>query len=219
MTKRIHVFEANATKCVVVLALIGLIVIGNYGALHAQANDSLNSNELTSGLEREQTPSDRLRKYLKEGQSADKTDLVASAHTNTPFRDTMMPELPDMLYADSITWAKYQIAQQEYYNYRTSGMKHRGRVFEWQLFSAKIIFVVVIVLVFAGIYFAAVQFHAGLARGDKGKDSKETDRTEIEASMKGFKVSSPVLGVIVLMISLGFFFLYLKHVYPIEDVF
>jgi hypothetical protein len=41
-------------------------------------------------------------------------------------------------------------------------------------------------------------------------------KTDIEFSGKGIKVSSPVLGVVILAISLGFFYLYLRHVYPIE---
>jgi hypothetical protein len=31
-------------------------------------------------------------------------------------------------------------------------------------------------------------------------------------------VSSPVLGVIILVISLGFFYLYLVYVYPISEI-
>ena len=42
--------------------------------------------------------------------------------------------------------------------------------------------------------------------------------TQIEASLQGIKVSSPVLGVIILTISLLFFYLYLYFVYPIENV-
>jgi hypothetical protein len=43
--------------------------------------------------------------------------------------------------------------------------------------------------------------------------------TEFEASAKGIKVSSPVLGVIILVISLAFFYLYLVYVYPISEIF
>lgn len=41
--------------------------------------------------------------------------------------------------------------------------------------------------------------------------------TKIEASLQGIKVSSPVLGVIILIISLLFFYLYLIFVYPVKD--
>jgi hypothetical protein len=35
----------------------------------------------------------------------------------------------------------------------------------------------------------------------------------------GIKVSSPVLGVVILVISLAFFYFYLVYVYPIENIF
>ena len=79
--------------------------------------------------------------------------------------------------------------------------------------TSKIIFVTVLVLVASGIYFAAVQFHVGL----HGKKKMET--TEIVANLEGVKVSSPVLGVIILVISLAFFYCYLVFVYPIVDIF
>jgi hypothetical protein len=76
---------------------------------------------------------------------------------------------------------------------------------------------VVLLLVLAGIYFAAIQFHAGLRRGN-GDPGKPED-TELSVSLSEFKVRSPVLGVIILTISLAFFYLYLVHVYPIQNVF
>jgi hypothetical protein len=137
---------------------------------------------------------------------------------NSGFSDPMLPESPNPLITDSLSNVKYQAALQEYYDYHISGLQHRSKVFRWQLFSSKIIFIVVIILVFAGIYFAAVQFYIGLKQV-RNKIPDYNDRTEITASMKGIKVSSPVLGVIILVISLAFFYLYLVHVFPIEDIF
>ena len=112
------------------------------------------------------------------------------------------------------TSAAYQKAWQAYYAYRTDGYSHRQKVFEWQDLSTKIIFVVVVFLVLAGVYFAAVQFHVGLRA-----KLEPTEASEVELSVKGVKVRSPVLGVIVLTISLAFFYLYLIYVYPIQNVF
>ena len=105
----------------------------------------------------------------------------------------------------------------EYYAYRQHGLEHRQKVFAWQHRSSIAIFVVVVLLVFAGIYFAAVQFHHGL-RQPKGFAGAGL-ATELEASAKGIKVTSPVLGVIILVISLAFFYLYLAFVYPINEIF
>jgi hypothetical protein len=97
-------------------------------------------------------------------------------------------------------------------------------VFEWQLFSSKVTFLTVLLLVAAGIVFAAIQFRVGLAR--RRQDAKENaaqpdDKgmvTELELGTTGIKVSSPVLGVIILLISLAFFYLYLVYVYPISEL-
>ena len=129
-----------------------------------------------------------------------------------------MPKSPSPIISDPVTLEKPQAALQAYYDYRTSGMKHRSRVFEWQLFSAKLIFGIVTFLVLAGIVFAWIQFKSGLDAKDSEGVAGEAI-TEFEASSGGIKVSSPVLSVIILVISLAFFYLYLVHVYPTEDIF
>jgi hypothetical protein len=43
--------------------------------------------------------------------------------------------------------------------------------------------------------------------------------TSLELSTTGLKVSSPVLGVVILALSLGFFYLYLVYAYPIQEGF
>lgn len=108
-------------------------------------------------------------------------------------------------------------AFREFYAYRTQGYRHRQKTFEWQLVSSKVIFFAVLMVVFSGIYFAAVQFHVGLGR--KGRARTAETVTEIDASLKGIKVSSPILGVIILTLSLVFFYLYLVYVYPIHETF
>jgi hypothetical protein len=110
--------------------------------------------------------------------------------------------------------ASLQEALKAYYDYRISGYAHRERVFAWQLLSSRIIFVVVIFLVMTGIYFSWLQFSRSL-KSTKGEEFKETT---FEASTTGFKVSSPILGVIILAMSLAFFYLYLAFVYPISEI-
>jgi len=116
--------------------------------------------------------------------------------------------------ADAQTQEAYRGALREYYTYLQKGLQHRQRVFAWQHFSSITIFVTVILLVAAGVYFAAVQFHHGLGQGAAGGTG-----TQFEAGPGGLKVSSPVLGVIILVISLVFFYLYLVYVYPIQEIF
>lgn len=173
-------------------------------------NDSINRIE---------TARQRLDELIKTSKKATDGGLAEkSISTDSDFFDPMLPESPNPLLSDSLTNKKYQAALQEYYDYHISGLQHRSKVFRWQLFSSKIIFIAVIILVFAGIYFAAIQFYIGIKQV-REKIPDYNDRTEISASMSGIKVSSPVLGVIILVISLVFFYLYLVHVFPIEDIF
>jgi hypothetical protein len=132
--------------------------------------------------------------------------------------DLAFPEALDPAAASAATSEAYQATLQAYYAYRKVGYDQRLDVFAWQSLSTKIIFVVVLLLVLAGIYFAAIQFHAGLRRR-QGADPASPDETELSLSLSEVKVRSPVLGVIILTISLAFFYLYLVHVYPIRNVF
>ena len=136
--------------------------------------------------------------------------------------DPMLPVGPGLI-MEKATRAKYEEALRVYYDYTMEGLNHRSDVFEWQLFSARLIFVTVVLLVAFGIYFAAVQFHVGLRRKaspETGeKESTAPAVTKISASLEGVQVTSPVLGVIILVISLAFFYMYLVFVYPIENVF
>ena len=77
------------------------------------------------------------------------------------------------------------------------------------------------------MYFSGVQFHSSLRHRNLPQAIKEGvaqvvavdqhDITQIEASLKGIRVSSPVLGILILIISFLFFYLYLIYVYPIVD--
>ena len=99
-------------------------------------------------------------------------------------------------------------------------VEHRRRVFDWQLLSGRPIFATVLLLVGAGMVFAAIQFRVGLrVKPVAAPDGKPADSvTQIEIGATSVKVASPVLGVVILVISLAFFYLYLVYVYPIEEI-
>jgi hypothetical protein len=139
---------------------------------------------------------------------------------------SVMPATPsEAILNDPASRQKYQEAMQGYYAYLTNGYLYRSRVFEWQLLSSRVIFVVVLLLVGAGMYFAAVQFRVAMIRakrdaaGDGPTKADESLATKLEFSAKGVVVNSSVMGVLILTLSLAFFYLYLAFVYPIENVF
>jgi hypothetical protein len=158
-----------------------------------------------------ETRADRWRNVLEGKLPAQSKQQVPGAGAQ-PMPAPQPPGGADL--SDAQTQEAYRGALREYYAYLQKGLQHRQRVFAWQHFSSITIFVVVILLVAAGVYFAAVQFHRGLDQGAAGGTG-----TQFEAGPGGLKVSSPVLGVIILVISLVFFYLYLVYVYPIQEIF
>ena len=140
---------------------------------------------------------------------------------------TALPSDPGgVVLGDPATRQQYLLAMQRYYEYRANGYAYRSRVFEWQLLSSRVIFLIVLALVSAGIYFAAVQFRAAMQPAARPAASVEqspplsgvTLATQLEVSSKGVIVNSSVMGIIILALSLAFFYLYLVYVYPITDV-
>ena len=133
----------------------------------------------------------------KEGESPTFTEIWCSDIDDEPTRESC--------------WESYRSS----FNYYKTGHVHRTQVFAWQYLSARIIFFVVLTLVAIGIYFAWVQFKLDISSTSKGGEKEHT----VELSTSGVKVSSPVLGVIILVLSLAFFYLYLVFVYPIAEIF
>lgn len=155
--------------------------------------------------------------HLADG-STRQVDQASAPETASPAAGTspdgMAPAAPPSWLKDPATNAAFLSAMRAYYAYRETGLTQRQHVFAWQLLSSKIIFVVVLLLVGAGIVFAAIQFGVGLRRTAAAHD----EATSIDLSTTSIKVSSPVLGVIILFIALAFFYLYLVYVYPISEI-
>lgn len=148
-------------------------------------------------------------------------------------KEPVAPILPDpsaLSLLDAASKEKFFRSMGAYYDYRAQGYQHRLDVFRWQFLSTKIIFVVVIFLVLVGVYFSWVQFRASYRISDQVANATEKASaktvaavsepavTEIVASMNEVRVKSSVLGVVLLVISLLFFYLYIVHVYPIHNV-
>jgi hypothetical protein len=99
------------------------------------------------------------------------------------------------------------------------------RTYETQLIQTRIIFVVVLLLVLAGLFFSWVQFqHSFHIRASARKrvepphqppEGGTTTSETFEFGKSGIVIHSAYLGVIILAISMAFFFLYLRFVYPI----
>lgn len=100
---------------------------------------------------------------------------------------------------------KYQEELTNRIAYQDASLDHVNRVLAWQLQSSKIIFFITILIVISGLYMS----HQHFLRGD---DSS----TRFAIGQKGIEVSSRLIGLVVLIVSLAFFYLYLKEVYPVK---
>ena len=87
----------------------------------------------------------------------------------------------------------------------------RTEIFGRQLIYDPIILIVVIVIVFSGIYLSYLQ-----VKRDLGTNSAQD--SSIEITRDGVKVRSAVIGLLILFISLAFFYLYLTQVYTIREL-
>jgi hypothetical protein len=122
-------------------------------------------------------------------------------------------------FEDATTQERCWKAYVAYFDYYQFGFAHRKTVFWWQHFSSRIIFVVALGLVTVGVLFAWLQFRRDLTvAGTEEAAERESRVHHVEIGHSGLRISSPVLGVIILMISLAFFYLYLVHVYPIVEI-
>jgi ABC-type multidrug transport system permease subunit len=75
----------------------------------------------------------------------------------------------------------------------------------------KAIFIVVMFLIISGVAFAACQLYYAILFGNN-----ESLKTTFEFGKSGLYFASSLVGGFVLFISLGFFYLFLKHVYNID---
>jgi uncharacterized membrane protein YhaH (DUF805 family) len=129
------------------------------------------------------------------------------------------PALPDS--ADLQTRTKYQESLRASYEYQTYSYAHAKQTFDWQDRSGRLIFWMVMLLVLAGLVFSSIHFYVGLKRppATSGKAPENADdATEFEATLQGIKLKSSVLGLAILSMSMVFFYMYLKFVYPITNI-
>ncbi|WP_020560135.1 hypothetical protein [Thiofilum flexile] len=95
----------------------------------------------------------------------------------------------------------------------------RKHNFEWQLLSSQLIFGVFFVFVLSGLYFSYLQFTAVKTTANSLSSTPEAPVvSQLDISATGVKVSSPVIGLLILVLSLVLFYIYVKEVYPIKTV-
>jgi hypothetical protein len=195
-------FSLNLFQGLGILILAFVYSIGNAQGNSDSVHHIINEDLKTDRPERMQTPQEMVDAFLRKEKNRPSDSSMLNASFTDPRLDSVKLE-----------------AWNSYYYYMNFGYKHRRNVFYWQLVSSKIIFFVVIGLVSIGIYFAWLQFYHTIKLSKESGDVEKMLSTELTASFKEIKIVSPVLGVIILIISFLFFYLYLRYVYPISELF
>lgn len=87
------------------------------------------------------------------------------------------------------------------------GLGHRKATLQLQLIKDNILFVVVLAILGFGIYLSYIQFQ----KGDKPEGN-------LKLGPAGVEITSSILGIFILAFSMGFFYLYLAYVFPIQEI-
>jgi hypothetical protein len=127
----------------------------------------------------------------------------AVAGSEDPTGGAVSPEL----------WKKWEARLAAQYDYEIRLMEYNLRIFEWQRTASTVLLLLVGLLVVAGVGFAGFQlWHATFSKAARESGSS----TDLELSMQKVKVTSSVVGVVVLVLSLAFVYLFLHEVYTMK---
>ena len=86
-------------------------------------------------------------------------------------------------------------------------LNDRGRAFGWQRLNGVVLFIAALSILVFGFFLTWKEFE---------KD-RETP-VELEIGATGVKVSSEVIGIVILVIALSFTYLYIDRIYPISEI-
>jgi len=121
------------------------------------------------------------------------------------------PATPDLFSTENPkVKSLYDSSLMAYYSFSIAQFHRANKVLAWQSTSGKIIFWVVLAIVLAGLILSAIQFYIAT------KSKSDLPASEIKLSYKEIHIHSSVLGLLILTISIAFFYLYLNYVYPIS---
>jgi len=99
--------------------------------------------------------------------------------------------------------------EEDYFVWTMSYSKH---VFAWHYVSSVIIFFFVMAIIAMGLYFSYMQFRESTRSNRKTEIAPST----MKLGQAGVEISSSVIGLLILVVSLAFFYLYLGTVYPVK---
>ena len=113
--------------------------------------------------------------------------------------------------AEELKSAEWQQLEKEYIMHLTWRFQYQKQAFTMRMVASVLLTLLVLGLIASGVVFAFLQLNFALQQGDVG-----SLQTELAVQTAGqVSIGSSVVGAVVLVISLLFFHLYLKHVFQI----
>jgi hypothetical protein len=104
--------------------------------------------------------------------------------------------------------AKHAIA---WYDYQRAVMQYNQSLLDWQLLAANILLWTVVVVVVAGVIYSGIQLTAATRLRQRADSS-------FEISAQRIRVTSSVVGIVVLVLSLVFLLIFVQQVYTIKGI-
>ncbi len=96
-----------------------------------------------------------------------------------------------------------------WFDYQKGLMKYNQELLDWQLFASNVLLWVVVLVAVAGVVYSGIQL-ATAARTGQQRD------TTLEISAQRVRVTSSVVGILVLVISFAFVLIFLQQVYQFK---
>ena len=109
-------------------------------------------------------------------------------------------------------FTKYADFTDRILDYEANLLEHNEKILEWQRFASNITLLLVVLVVLAGIIFSGVQLLRIIQLG------KPLSDTNLEISAGKIRVTSSIVGVVILVLSLGFLYLFLIEVYQLTPI-
>jgi hypothetical protein len=126
----------------------------------------------------------------------------------------------------TVIQAKYDLGEKQY-KYESWRIDYTKRLYEYQMYSSVVLLILSFLVLGCGLFFSYMQFQNRLkninpkmlsSNNPNGQEeNNDENKTSLKISMAGIEISSSIIGLLILCVSLAFFYLYIANIYPIID--
>jgi hypothetical protein len=107
---------------------------------------------------------------------------------------------------------KYRDALIAQYDHSIAMMKYTQSLYEWELFASTVSLWLIVAIVASGVGFSGLQLWQAVVKGAPQAEN------QLEIAATKFRLTSSVVGIVVLGMSFFFFYLFVKEIYAIKPI-